>query len=239
MSGGWSDDPELRALFARESADTLAALDAGMQQLDDASVLDDLIRRAHTLKGGAAVVGFTEVGDAAMLVEEVLIELRDGRMAPTDGVRAGLIQDLVALRQARDAALDRATEAPVPTERSGAGGRRVLVVDDDALVRQVQRRILERAGHEVVTAEEGATAVDLVRRGSFDLVIADVEMPGTDGLALARSIGSDVPVLLCTGHDVTDDDARRYAEAGAAAWTSKRSLHRDALLALVDGLLRS
>lgn len=101
-----------------------------------------------------------------------------------------------------------------------AGGRRVLVVDDDAAVRVVTVRCLELAGFVVVAVADGAEALDrLAEPGSaFDLVLTDVVMPtmsGPDFVRRARNeLGIDVPVLFMSGY--TEDTALRYGVGGAA-----------------------
>jgi len=68
-----------------------------------------------------------------------------------------------------------------------AGGR-ILVVDDERLVRTAVRRLLERAGFEVEVAESGAEAVALLERAEADVVLADFVMPGANGIELLRIV---------------------------------------------------
>lgn len=80
---------------------------------------------------------------------------------------------------------------------------RILVVEDDAAVRQLLRRILESKGHQVVTAAEGAAAVALGREREFDLVICDVVMPGMTGPEAMERIMDHRPnlrVLFTSGY---------------------------------------
>ena len=58
---------------------------------------------------------------------------------------------------------------------------RILVVDDDAAVQMTVRLLLERAGHSVVTADDGRTGLALCQTGNFDLLFLDIFMPGMDG----------------------------------------------------------
>ena len=87
-------------------------------------------------------------------------------------------------------------------------GRRVLVVDDEQAVRDVVRRFLEIAGHEVTCASSGPEGVAWVAAGNpVDLVILDLMMPKEDGLSTLqklRQIRLDLPVLLCTGQHAED-----------------------------------
>jgi CheY-like chemotaxis protein len=99
---------------------------------------------------------------------------------------------------------------PVPTgsEPAAAGGT-VLIVDDEDGVRSVVRAMLERSGYRPLTAANGQEAFDVFRSrpGEVDLVLLDMTMPVMDGaetLAAIRSVRSDVPVLLSSGHSETD-----------------------------------
>ncbi|ALG06454.1 response regulator transcription factor [Kibdelosporangium phytohabitans] len=76
----------------------------------------------------------------------------------------------------------------------------VLVVDDDETVRDVVRRYLELAGHEVTLAGDGEHALDLVARSEPDLIVLDLMLPGIDGLEVCRRIRqrSAVPVVMLT-----------------------------------------
>ena len=79
----------------------------------------------------------------------------------------------------------------------------VLVVDDDVLVREVTAWMLADAGHTVHEAADGIAAFEfLMREGPVDLVIADINMPGMNGLALTDQVKTrwpELPVLLVSG----------------------------------------
>ena len=77
----------------------------------------------------------------------------------------------------------------------------ILIIDDEASLRQTLARVLQRAGHEVTTAESGELALSLIAATAFDLVYMDIRMPGMPGLeALKRVHAShpDLPVVLFT-----------------------------------------
>ncbi|HET6585279.1 MAG TPA: EAL domain-containing protein [Nannocystaceae bacterium] len=79
---------------------------------------------------------------------------------------------------------------------------RVLIADDEDLVRNALARILERAGFEVATVADGEEAARVAKRERFDAVVADVCMPGQDGVGLLRELRDhdvDLPVILLTG----------------------------------------
>jgi CheY-like chemotaxis protein len=80
---------------------------------------------------------------------------------------------------------------------------RILLVDDDADVREIVTVLLRRLGHDVVSAGSGAAALSAIEATVFDAAILDFAMPEMTGAELARRIGSrrpDVPILLITGH---------------------------------------
>jgi CheY-like chemotaxis protein len=99
-----------------------------------------------------------------------------------------------------------AHDAP-PPEPAGAGAvaERVLVVEDEAPVRAVLRRLLERAGFSVLEARNGSDALAVWRERGVEigLVLSDVVMPEVGGLALVeqlRAERADLPVLLISGY---------------------------------------
>lgn len=78
---------------------------------------------------------------------------------------------------------------------------RILVIDDEAALRQTLARILQRAGHDVTTAESGEMGLSLLANASFDLVYMDLRMPGMAGLDTLKAIHAsqpNLPVILFT-----------------------------------------
>ncbi|RMG16257.1 MAG: sigma-54-dependent Fis family transcriptional regulator [Planctomycetota bacterium] len=73
---------------------------------------------------------------------------------------------------------------------------RILVVDDEARMRLGLREVLERAGYEVETASDGDEAIARIDRGGLDVVITDLRMPGSDGLAVLTHAKAKDPTLL-------------------------------------------
>ncbi|MGO9247809.1 MAG: response regulator transcription factor [Solirubrobacteraceae bacterium] len=115
---------------------------------------------------------------------------------------------------------------------------RVLVVDDDAVTRELLRGVLERAGHEVREAEDGRAGLRELYSHSPDLVILDVEMPELDGWATLERIRdmSDVPVLMLTRRE-TELERVRGLHGGADDYVVK-PFGRQELAARVQALLR-
>ncbi|HKP25885.1 MAG TPA: response regulator [Dongiaceae bacterium] len=72
---------------------------------------------------------------------------------------------------------------------------RVLLIEDDAPVRRIVRKMLERERHEVTEAENGRVGLDRLRESAFDLVLTDIVMPEMDGLETLIELRKDYPDL--------------------------------------------
>lgn len=82
---------------------------------------------------------------------------------------------------------------------------RILIADDEESMRLLVGRAIAMDGHEIVTAEDGAEALEILtdQNGGFDLLLTDIKMPVMDGIALALSAARDYPeltILLMTGY---------------------------------------
>jgi len=121
------------------------------------------------------------------------IALHDGP-AIADSVAAGLPRPWrrdVLIRAVARVAGRPALAAPAASAAPGISPRlkgRVLVVDDNSVNRKILTRQLELAGASIDSAAGGEEALDLWRRGAYDLVLADLQMPTMDGFELARQI---------------------------------------------------
>ena len=104
-------------------------------------------------------------------------------------------------------------------KKSAGAGRTVLVVDDEAAIRMLARRVLEDAGYQVTEAAGGLDAIELLSKGAtLDLLIADLDMPTLGGDEMVRRIRStrpDLKVLYVTGHIDRLMDARQLWEGEA------------------------
>src|SRR4051794_29639268 len=98
----------------------------------------------------------------------------------------------------------------------------ILVVDDDAHIREVARFALARAGYAVELATDGALAFERLRRGGIDLVVLDVLMPELDGLALCRRVRVDqrVPIVFLSSRG-EEADRVLGLELGADDYVTK------------------
>jgi two-component system response regulator HydG len=100
---------------------------------------------------------------------------------------------------------------------------RVLVVDDDAAIREALSRTLEKFGYEVVLAHDGQAGLDRLREGEIHIVLADLQMPRLSGqelLKVAKTIAPDVEVIVITGHG-TVEDAVEAMKVGAYDFITK------------------
>jgi two-component system NtrC family sensor kinase len=111
--------------------------------------------------------------------------------------------------------------------------RRVLVVDDEPEVAELMREVLESAGFDVLTAESGAVALELLAEVRFDAVVSDVRMPGLDGPALWRRLKQEHPQLarrvLFVSGDTLSDAARQALDATGSPTLDKPFTSADLL----------
>lgn len=101
----------------------------------------------------------------------------------------------------------------------------ILIADDQALLRQLLRRALERDGYLVQEAADGAQAVSICRQERPDIVLLDVVMPGTDGLTACAALrelpgGHTLPILMITGREDEETINSAFA-AGADDYITK------------------
>lgn len=90
---------------------------------------------------------------------------------------------------------------------------RILVVEDDAELRGLFRRVLEKNGYEALEAADGQQALDVLDENYIDLIISDIMMPVMDGYELVRSLREaeiSIPVLMITAKDAFDDMRRGF-----------------------------
>jgi excisionase family DNA binding protein len=116
---------------------------------------------------------------------------------------------------------DRPATQAVATPRGAR--KRVLVVDDEASIRDLLSKTLALAEYDVDTAPDGTTALDRMRAFAYDLLIADLKMPGMDGLTLirqAKRLKSDLPVIIITGFS-TESSAIEAVNLGVAGYLTK------------------
>src|SRR5882724_8347093 len=153
--------------------------------------------------------------------------------------------DMVADREAPAQLLDRLSHVIRPLPDGGTAAKqtepsRILVVDDHRSNRDLLARRLTRDGHEVVTAEDGATALKLIEENAFDLVLLDLLMPRMSGYEVLCRLKSDplhweIPVIMISALDEIDSVVR-CIEVGAEDYMPK-PFNPVLLRARIDGCL--
>jgi two-component system chemotaxis sensor kinase CheA len=145
-------------------------------------------------------------------------------------------QDLVKSARSRSQSISSTqTRQLAPTKPT------VLLVEDSIATRTQEKRILETAGYQVITAVDGLDGLNKLRSHAVDAVVSDVQMPNLDGLGLTAKIRqyqeySELPIILVTSL-ASDEDKRRGAEAGANAYIIKGSFNQEALLSTLKRLV--
>jgi excisionase family DNA binding protein len=116
-----------------------------------------------------------------------------------------------------------AAVAAPPQARPTADRPRVLVVDDEASIRDLLSKTLALAEYDVDTAPDGRSALERLRLYPYDLLIADLKMPGIDGLSVireAKRLKTDLPVIIITGYS-TESAAIEAVNLGVAGYLTK------------------
>src|SRR5439155_14141107 len=117
----------------------------------------------------------------------------------------------------------------------------LLLAEDNELNRQLIRAMLEQAGHEVVSVNDGAEAVRIAVRNSFDAILMDVHMPEMDGYAATRAIreatqGTPALPIIGLTASAMSDETERCLEAGMNVHVPK-PVNWAALLTTIDRLV--
>ena len=117
----------------------------------------------------------------------------------------------------------------------------IVVAEDDADIRAITLRLLQRAGHGVRAAADGRQAWQLIGQQRPDIVVTDIDMPVMSGVELCQAIRADpatrdLPVVFVSGSLVPDDERPVRAQATAVLQKSSAGRH---LVACVDKALRT
>jgi two-component system chemotaxis sensor kinase CheA len=133
------------------------------------------------------------------------------------------------------------TPAPEPTPEPETRKKVVLLVEDNITTRIQEKRILDGAGYEVITAVDGVDALTKLGVHPVDAVVSDIVMPNMDGLLLTERIRENIkhrelPVILVTSLS-SEEDKRRGMEAGANAYIPKPGFDQTVLLETLNRLM--
>ena len=102
-------------------------------------------------------------------------------------------------------------------------GKKILIADDSSAMLKIGVMCLNKLGAEVVTASNGIEAVEIAKSEKPDIILLDAEMPEMDGWEACREIKKlfpNIPVLLCTGHDLSGEEDQ-MKDAGVADYITK------------------
>lgn len=117
----------------------------------------------------------------------------------------------------------------------------ILLVDDVEINQELARIIMEKQGHRVTIAADGARAVEAFRTGCFDMVFMDIQMPVMDGFQATRAIrdlerqrGGRIPIVAMTAY-AAEGDRRKCLDAGMDTYISK-PVRPDAVVAAINSL---
>lgn len=254
-------DLEFLPIFRNEAharldtfVETLAVIDPDEPSPE---AVDVLRREAHTIKGAAGMVGMMHAHKLAHALEDVC------RAAQEDGGALGaeLVEILSQAGDALRAAIDGdeldAEPTPrrlhaVPSNGNGNGHApaatevpsdetTVLVVDDSFTLRELQRRILTKAGYRVILAEDGREGLETLDcTPEVELLVTDIDMPHLDGFELVAAVRADgrfdaLPVIIVTSRDA-DEDRRHGLSLGANEYVVKGAFHEQVLVETVARL---
>jgi two-component system cell cycle response regulator DivK len=117
---------------------------------------------------------------------------------------------------------------------------KILLVEDNEMNRDMLSRRLQRRGHEVVCAVDGAEGVELARTETPGLILMDMSLPGIDGWEASRQLKADpqtstIPIIALTAHAMSND-RERALEAGCDDYDTK-PVELPRLLGKIDALL--
>ncbi|MCM2373184.1 hybrid sensor histidine kinase/response regulator [Aporhodopirellula aestuarii] len=142
-------------------------------------------------------------------------------------------------------ALSTVTSSSAEPRDNGRDRFHLLVVDDSPTNRLVIHDQLVSAGHVVTTADGGPTAIGHFRRGSFDCVLMDLQMPGMDGtevtaefVQIAKQLGRPVPPIIALTAHVTDQHRKMCRDAGMIGYITK-PIHLEPLLVEIQRVVHS
>ena len=119
--------------------------------------------------------------------------------------------------------------------------KRILIVEDSLITREMEKNVLEAAGYDVEVAKDGVEGLSRVENEDYDLIITDIEMPGLDGLQLTKKIKQDekrkeMPVIIMSTL-ASEEDKKNGLRVGADAYITKSSFDQGSLLEIIERLI--
>jgi len=241
----WGAEVEL----APAGADALTAIENSVEQkkLFDLILLDALMPGMDGFDVARSIKKRAEFHGPAIMMLSSAYRGSDLQRCDALGIQAVLTKPIAQrdLLQAICSALEQkkiTTTATTPAQAKLAErSLRVLVVEDNPINREVARGLLDRRGHLVVTVNDGAQGVAEWRKGNYDIILMDIQMPVMDGPTATRRIrveekadGRHIPIIALTAHAMkgTEEECLAY---GMDGYISK-PLQRDLFIKMVEDL---
>ena len=219
--------PEVeRRIGSGETADRIAeaARAAGMSSLWESGL-------SHVLRGESTIDELLRVVDVPQ--EDTGAPPRGAdrapgkRFSPAHGLATpGAVRERESGSHPKPTVVDFELLEPVDlVAQRPAAGARVLLVDDEDMLRKVMKDLLEREGYNVVEARDGVEALDQIDRHGPDIIVLDLNLPGLDGYGVlshlrSRPATADIPVVVLTARGDEENEVRVF-EHGADDFLSK------------------
>jgi signal transduction histidine kinase/DNA-binding response OmpR family regulator len=157
-------------------------------------------------------------------------------------LQSDLLEALLYVLGSREGVAGPAKLVPRHALREGRPPLRILLTEDNAVNQRLASRLLEKQGHLVVVAEDGAKALKACRENTFDLILMDVQMPVMDGMEATAAIrqteqatGHHIPIIAMTAHAMASD-RKRFLRAGMD-WYLSKPIHARELLEAIESVL--
>jgi adenylate cyclase len=189
----------------------------------------EMLREDAAGDGAGALVTDLDklLAEATLLLDRIdgLVTFSGGDAAQTDETNPAAAESGASTRMVESLLKAVRPIAANEADRAAVQPSRILVVDDNASNRDLLSRRLQRQGHTVLQAEDGATALALVEKEALDLVLLDLMMPGISGYDVLASLKSDqrfrdIPVIMISALSELDSVVR-CIEAGADDYLAK------------------
>jgi CheY-like chemotaxis protein len=247
-------------IYWRMRPDTVAGATAALSLLKKAKEAKDPFRLMIVDRNMPGIDGFMlveQIQKSPELAGLVTVMLTsggqggDGARCNELGIAAYLIKPVLQsdLLQALSKVLGSRIAGPEPAQlitrhTLGEGQKplRVLLAEDNPVNQRLAARLLEKWGHTVVLAEDGARVLEALETQSVDLILMDVQMPVMDGVQATAAIrqretitGTHTPIIAMTAHAM-EGDRQRFLEAGMDDYISK-PVHARELFEVIEALL--